>query len=215
MFIPQAQPHAQSLFLFPIVFGINSTFLCICRFGDWNFSYSATLATKTFRLLPPWRVLLKRFFEPCQSTHEHVRTESFYSANRKLIFSFIFGSASSDGKATGDVQEDFGGNPVAPESQMTRLPWWERTSFFYRGLLCKAVRGGTDHQLTRQQQNCFTRGREESEGWMGRGQRRRKTTFTLMTRDVVFLLFRPSPLPPLLSTNKVHFFQTFSRHRAS
>ena len=39
-------------------------FLCICRFGDWNFSYTATLATKTFRLLPPWRVLLKRFFEP-------------------------------------------------------------------------------------------------------------------------------------------------------
>ena len=58
-----------------------------------------------------------------QSTHEHVRTESFYSANRKLIFGFIFGSASSDGEATGDVQEDFGGNPVAPESQMTRWPW--------------------------------------------------------------------------------------------
>ena len=45
----------------------RSTFLCICRFGDWNFSYTATLATKTFRLLPPWRVLLKRFFEPCIS----------------------------------------------------------------------------------------------------------------------------------------------------
>ena len=42
----------------------RSVFLCICRFGDWNFSYCATLATKTFRLLPPWRVLLKRFFEP-------------------------------------------------------------------------------------------------------------------------------------------------------
>ena len=42
----------------------HSAFLCICRFGDWNFNYTATLATKTFRLLPPWRVLLKRFFEP-------------------------------------------------------------------------------------------------------------------------------------------------------
>ena len=51
---------------------------------------------------------------------------------------------------------------------------------------------------------------------MGRGQRRRKTTFTLMTRDVVFLLLFPSPLHPLLSTNQIltHFFQTFSRHRA-
>ena len=43
----------------------SSAFLCICRFGDWNFSFTATLATKTFRLLPPWRVILKRFFEPC------------------------------------------------------------------------------------------------------------------------------------------------------
>ena len=44
----------------------SSAFLCICRFDDWNFSYTATLATKTFRSLPPWRVILKRFFEPCQ-----------------------------------------------------------------------------------------------------------------------------------------------------
>ena len=43
----------------------SRAFLCICRFGDWNFSYTAPLATKTFRLLPPWRVILKRFFEPC------------------------------------------------------------------------------------------------------------------------------------------------------
>ena len=27
-----------------------------------------------------------------------------------MIFGFIFGSASSDGEVTGDVQEDFGGN---------------------------------------------------------------------------------------------------------
>ena len=26
VFIPQAQPHAQSLFLFPIVFGINNSY---------------------------------------------------------------------------------------------------------------------------------------------------------------------------------------------
>ena len=35
-----------------------------------------------------------------------------------------------------------------------------------------------------------------------------------MTRDVVFVLLFPSPLHPLLSTNKTHFFQTFSRDRA-
>ena len=42
---------------------------------------------------------------------------------------------------------------------------------------------------------------------MGWGRRRRKTNFTLMTRDVVFLLLFPSPLHPLLSTNKIHFFR--------
>ena len=30
-----------------------------------------------------------------------------------------------------------------------------------------------------------------------------------MTRDVVFLLLLPSPLHPLLSTNKVHFFRLY------
>ena len=49
-----------------------------------------------------------------QSTHEHVRTESLF-CKQKIDFGFIFGSASSDGEATGDVQEDFGGNPVALE----------------------------------------------------------------------------------------------------
>ena len=42
----------------------NSAFLCICQFGDWNFSFTATLAPKTFRLLSPWWVFLKTFFEP-------------------------------------------------------------------------------------------------------------------------------------------------------
>ena len=44
---------------------------------------------------------------------------------------------------------------------------------------------------------------------MGRGhvQRRRKTAFTLMTRDVVFLLLFPSSFHPLPSTNKIHFFR--------
>ena len=42
---------------------------------------------------------------------------------------------------------------------------------------------------------------------MGRGQRRRKTTFALMIRDVVFLLLFPFPLHRLLSTYKIHFFR--------
>ena len=62
------------------------------------------------------------------------------SANRKLIFDFIFGSASSDGEATGDVQEDFGGNPVALEWQ-SGLGEEER---LYLGLLCKADQCGRD-----------------------------------------------------------------------
>ena len=34
------------------------------------------------------------------------------SVNRKLIFGFTFGLASSDGEATGDVEEDYGGTIV-------------------------------------------------------------------------------------------------------
>ena len=43
------------------------------------------------------------------------------SAHRKLILGFIFGSASSNGEATGDFQEDFGGDPVALESQIDKV----------------------------------------------------------------------------------------------
>ena len=68
------------------------------------------------------------------------------SANRKLIFGFIFGSASSDGEATGDFQEDFGGNPVAFESQSDKVVLARKNVSFYLGLLCKAVRGGTDNR---------------------------------------------------------------------
>ena len=47
--------------------------------------------------------------------HTNMCEPKVCSANRKLIFGFIFGSASSDDEATGDVPEDFGGNPVALE----------------------------------------------------------------------------------------------------
>ena len=39
--------------------------LCIqCQVGEWNVSFTATLATRTFRSLPPWRVLLKDTSNP-------------------------------------------------------------------------------------------------------------------------------------------------------
>ena len=38
-----------------------------------------------------------------------------------MIFGLIFGSAGSDGEATGDVREDFGGNLVALESQSYKV----------------------------------------------------------------------------------------------
>ena len=52
-------------------------------------------------------------------------------ANRKLIFGFIFGSASSDGEATGDFQEAFGGNPVALESQSDKVVLARKNVFFF------------------------------------------------------------------------------------
>ena len=77
--------------------------------------------------------------------HTNMCEPKVSSANRKLIFGFIFGSASSDGEATGDFQ-DFGGNPVALESQSDKVVLARKNVSFHLGLLCKAVRGGTDHQ---------------------------------------------------------------------
>ena len=52
------------------------------------------------------------------------------SANRNLIFGFIFDSASSDGEATGDFQKDFGGNPVALDSQSDKVVLARKNVFF-------------------------------------------------------------------------------------
>ena len=60
MFIPQAQPHAQSLFLFPIVFGINIIIyirlpdLCfsICRFSQVVFIPQAQPHAQSLFLFP-------------------------------------------------------------------------------------------------------------------------------------------------------------------
>ena len=64
------------------------------------------------------------------STNKHVREPKVRSANRKLIFGFIFGSANSDGEAAGDVQEDFGGNAVALESQSDKVALARKNVFF-------------------------------------------------------------------------------------
>ena len=64
------------------------------------------------------------------------------SANRKLIFGFIFGSASSDGEATGDFQEDFGGNPVALESQSDKVVLARKKVFLFFTLACFARQCG-------------------------------------------------------------------------
>ena len=62
------------------------------------------------------------------------------SANRKLIF----GSASSDGEATGDFQEDFGGNPVALESQSDKVVLARKNVFFFLPWLALQGSAGRD-----------------------------------------------------------------------
>ena len=55
------------------------------------------------------------------------------SANRKLIFGFIFGLATSDAtmvKRLVDVQEDFGGNPVTLQSQRDKVALARKNVFF-------------------------------------------------------------------------------------
>ena len=108
--------------------------------------------------------------------HTNMCEPKVCSANRKLIFGFTFGSASSDGEATGDFQEDFGGNPVALESQSDKVVLARKNVSFYLGFLCKTVRGRT--VINEAAAELFYMRESRSEGWMGRGQRRRKTTFT-------------------------------------
>ena len=80
-----------------------------------------------------------------QRTHEHVRTESLF-CKQKIDFRFHFRFGQFSGDATGDVQEDFGRNLVALELQSFKVALAEEERLFYFGLLCKAVRGGTDNQ---------------------------------------------------------------------
>ena len=49
-------------------------------------------------------------------------------------------------EATGDVQEDFGGNSVALESQSDKVAFGRKNVFFTGLLVFKAVRGGTDNE---------------------------------------------------------------------
>ena len=73
-----------------------------------------------------------------------MRTESLF-CKQKIDFRFHFRFGQFSGDATGDVQ-DFGGNPVSLESQSDKVALAEEERLFYFGLLCKAVRGGTDNQ---------------------------------------------------------------------
>ena len=88
--------------------------------------------------------------------------------------------------------------------KVTKWSWRGRTSFFFT-LACFARQCGAG-LIINEAAAALLHTRESRERRVNRkGQRRRKTTFTLMIRDVVFLLLFPSPLHPLLSTNKIHF----------
>ena len=80
-----------------------------------------------------------------QSTNKHVRTESLF-CKQKIDFRFHFRFGQFSGDATGDFQEDCGGNPVSLESQSDKLALAEEERLFYLGLRCKAVQGGSDNQ---------------------------------------------------------------------
>ena len=83
-----------------------------------------------------------RFWPGRVKEHTNMCQPKVCSANRKLIFGFIFDSASSDGEATRDVQEDFGGSPVALESQSDKVTLARKNVFF--PLACFARQCGRD-----------------------------------------------------------------------
>ena len=85
---------------------------------------------------------MSRFWPGRVKVHTNMFEPKVCSANRKLILGFIFDSASSDGEATRDVQEEFGGGPVAVESQSDKVTLARKNVFIYLGLLSKAARAG-------------------------------------------------------------------------
>ena len=89
-----------------------------CRLGWSHTSVRASVLQLIGRFCKPNPVRFSersasRFWPGRVKVHTNMCEPKVCSANRKLIFGFIFGSATSDGEATGDVQEYFGGNPVA------------------------------------------------------------------------------------------------------
>ena len=180
-------------------------------FGLLNLSNREVLQTESGSIFGNVRV---KVLAGRVKVHTNMCEPKVCSANRKLIFGFIFGSASWFGQFRWRIDwwrsRRFWRKPCCSrlEPQSDQVALTRKNVCFI--LACFAtLRGGTYNQRGSSRSNCFTRGRVESEGWNGKGspgQRRRKTTFTLMTLDVVFLLLFPSPLHPLLSTNKIHFF---------
>ena len=74
--------------------------------------------------------------------HTNMCEPKVCSANRKLIFGFIFGSASSVGEATGDFLEDFGGNPVARVTKWQSGFGEEECLFFTLACFARQCRAG-------------------------------------------------------------------------
>ena len=74
--------------------------------------------------------------------HTNMCKPKVCSANRKLIFGFFFGLTSSDGEATGDVQGDFGGNPVALESQSDKVALARKNVFFTLACFARQCEAG-------------------------------------------------------------------------
>ena len=76
-----------------------------------------------------------------QSTHEHVRTESLF-CKQKIDFRFHFRFGQF--RWLSDFQEDFGGNPVALESQSDKVVLARKNVFFFFTLASFARQCGAE-----------------------------------------------------------------------
>ena len=137
--------------------------------------------------------------------HTNMCEPKVCSANRNLIFGFIFGSASSDGEATGDVQEDFGGNPVALESQSEKVALARNfgTSFFT--LACFARQCGAGLIVNEAAAELFYTRESRKRTVNGKGTKEKEDY--LYVDDWWHRLSSPLSLSssPSTSTNKIQF----------
>ena len=143
-----------------------------------------------------------------QSTHEHVQTESLF-CKQKIDFRFHFRFGQFRWRSDWGLSRRFWRKPCCSRVTKWQSGPGEEERLFFFTLACFARQCGAGLIINEAAADLFYTRESRKRRVNGKGTKEKEdtTTFTLMIRDVVFLLLFPFPLHRLLSTNKIHFFR--------